>query len=122
MRRVGKYEFDSKEQFDAKLRALGVATDEEGIEYPTHKNSAVRLGHIVLTKGEYDEEGNEVVAPILSDKYHVDVAWYGINDTYDEEGNFVPAKHPYGWSSYAIELTDNGSHSFYGLDYLSYKI
>ena len=68
-----KYEFGSQSAATTKLNALGV--DEEG--NPTHSHSIVRLGHIVLEAGEYDEEGNEITAPVLSDNYHVDVLWNG---------------------------------------------
>jgi hypothetical protein len=110
MIRVGKYEFDSKEQVETKIKALGVETDENGNEYPTHKHTIVHLGHIVEQQGQYDEDGNEIVAPVLSSKYHVDVLWKGIED------------HPYGWKSYAVDVNGNGVHSFLGLDYNSYKI
>jgi len=107
---IGKYAFDSKEQAETKINALGVATDEDGNEYPTHKHTIVHLGHIVEQQGQYDEDGNEVVAPVLSSKYHVDVLWKGIDD------------HPYGWKSYAANVIGNGVHSFLGLNYDSYKI
>ena len=73
MRKFRKYEFGSQSAATTKINALGV--DEEG--NPTHSHSIVRLGHIVLTDGEYDEEGEEITAPILSDNYHVDVLWQG---------------------------------------------
>ena len=108
--KIGKYEFDSKEQAETKINALGVATDENGNEYPTHKHTIVHLGNIVEQQGQYDEDGNELVAPVLSSKYHVDVLWKGIDD------------HPYGWKSYAVDISGNGVHSFLGLNYDSYKI
>ena len=110
MIRVAKYEFDSKEQAETKINALGTAQDENGNEYPTHKHTIVHLGHIVQQQGQYDEDGNETVAPVLSSKYHVDVLWKGIDD------------HPYGWKSYAVDVSGNGVHSFLGLNYDSYKI
>jgi len=55
--KIGKYEFDSREQAQTKIDALGTATDEDGNEYPTHKHTIVHLGNIVLEQGEYDEEG-----------------------------------------------------------------
>jgi len=110
MIKVAKYEFDSKEQAETKINALGVETDENGNEYPTHKHTIVHLGHIVEQQGQYDEEGNETVAPVVSSKYHVDVLWKGIDD------------HPYGWKSYAVDVSGNGVHSFLGLNYDSYKI
>ena len=110
MIRIAKYEFDSKEQAETKINALGTAQDENGNEYPTHKHTIVHLGHIVEQQGQYDEDGNETVAPVLSSKYHVDVLWKGIED------------HPYGWKSYAVDVSGNGVHSFLGLNYDSYKI
>jgi len=110
MIRIAKYEFDSREQAETKINSLGTATDEDGNEYPTHKHTIVHLGHIVQQQGQYDEDGNETVAPVLSSKYHVDVLWKGIED------------HPYGWKSYAVDVSGNGVHSFLGLNYDSYKI
>ena len=83
--RISKYEFNSKEQAQEKIDALGTATDENGNEYPTHKSTVVQLGNIVLEQGEYDEEGEEVTAPVLSDKWHLDVAWSDAEITSVEE-------------------------------------
>ena len=109
MNRIGKYEFDTKEQAQTKIDALGTATDENGNEYPTHKHSIVHLGNIVLEQGIYDEDGNVLKEPILSSKWHVDVLWQGLEE------------HPYGWKSYSVDLQSNGMHSFLGLDYNYYK-
>ena len=72
-REFRKYAFGSKGACTSKINALGV--DEEG--NPTHSHAIVHLGNIVLTQGTYDEEGNELTAPVLSDKWHVDVLWNG---------------------------------------------
>lgn len=109
MIRISKYEFLDKEQAKTKIKSLGTATDENGNEYPTHKHTIVQLGNIVLQQGTYDENGNELTAPVLSDKWHVDVLFKDLDD------------HPYGWKSYAIDANDNGVHSFLGLDYNSHK-
>ena len=114
--RIAKYEFDSREQAQSKIDALGTATDEDGNEYPTHKHTIVHLGNIVEQQGQYDEEGNEVVAPVLSDKWHVDVLWKDLEA--DEDGVI---DHPYGWKSYAVDIDGDGVHSFLGLSYNSYK-
>ena len=116
MIKTAKYEFDSKEQAETKINALGTAEDENGNEYPTHKHTIVHLGNIVLQQGEYDEEGNETVAPVLSDKWHVDVLWKDLEA--DEDGVI---DHPYGWKSYAIDLDNEGSHGFLGISYLANK-
>ena len=132
--RISKYEFNSKEQAQEKIDALGTATDENGNEYPTHKSTIVQLGNIVLEQGEYDEEGKEVTAPVLSDKWHLDVAWSDSDITtveeeavLDEEGmivtpEVVSVNHPYGWKSYAVEIEGDGVHSFFGLSYESLKL
>jgi len=109
MIRIAKYALDSKEQAETKINALGTAIDENGNEYPTHKHTIVQLGNIVLEQGQYDEEGNELTAPVLSDKWHVDALFKDLDD------------HPYGWKSYAVDIDGNGVHSFLGLDYNSHK-
>ena len=108
--RIGKYEFDTKEQAKTKIDALGTAIDENGNEYPTHKHAIVELGNIVLEQGIYDEDGNTLEEPVLSSKWHVDVLWQGLEE------------HPYGWKSYSVDLDSDGSHSFLGLDYKQNKI
>ncbi len=131
--KIGKYEFNSKEQAQEKIDALGTATDENGNEYPTHKSTIVQLGNIVLEQGEYDENGEEITAPVLSDKWHLDVLW-GKEDittveeeaVLDDEGMVVTPEvtsvdHPYGWKSYAVEIEGDGVHSFFGLSYDSLK-
>ena len=132
--RISKYEFNSKEQAQEKIDALGTATDENGNEYPTHKSTIVQLGNIVLEQGEYDEDGEEVTAPVLSDKWHLDVAWSDAEITtveeeavLDDEGmiltpEVVSVNHPYGWKSYAVEIEGDGVHSFFGLSYNELKL
>ena len=127
--RISKYEFNSKEQAQEKIDALGTATDENGNEYPTHKSTIVQLGNIVIEQGEYDEDGEEITAPVLSDKWHLDVAWDDAEITTVEEeavlddegmvvdGNLIQADHPYGWKSYSEEIEGDGVHSFFGLKY-----
>ena len=131
--RISKYEFNSKEQAQEKIDALGTATDEDGNEYPTHKSTIVQLGNIVLEQGEYDEEGEEITAPVLSDKWHLDVLWkeeqiktVDEEAVLDDEGMIVTPEvvsydHPYGWKSYAVEIEGDGVHSFFGLSYESLK-
>jgi len=132
--RISKYAFNSKEQAQDKIDSLGTATDENGNEYPTHKSSIVQLGNIVLEQGEYNEEGEEITTPVLSDKWHLDVAWDDADITtleeevvLDEDGNIISPEvtsvdHPYGWKSYAIDIEGDGVHSFFGLSYESLKL
>ena len=100
-----KYEFGSQSAATTKINALGV--DEEG--NPTHSHSIVRLGHIVLEAGEYDEEGNEITAPVLSENYHVDVLWQGEPESsWDSAMVWCPPMgvHTFGSSSAITEWTE----------------
>ena len=73
MNKLRKYEFGSKAAATTKINALGV--DKEG--NPTHSHAIVRLGHLVETEGTYDDEGEELTAPVLATNYSVDVLWDG---------------------------------------------
>ena len=111
--KIGKYAFNNKEQVKDKILDLGVDTDFNGLEYPTHKHCIVELGHIVLQEGKYEFKDNEmqtIKEPVLSEKYHVDVIWHEIED------------HPWGWKTYSCDLDTEGVHSFYGVSYLENKI
>ena len=43
MIKIAKYAFSNKEQVETKIQGLGVAEDEDGNEYPTHKHTIVLL-------------------------------------------------------------------------------
>ena len=116
MIKVSKYEFDSETQALSKINAL--PSDDDG--NPTHKHTIVKLGHIVTRQGVYDENGQETQAPVLSDKYHVDVLWKDIEQV-DEDGN-VSVSHPYGWATYAIDIDSEGMHGFMGVSYQENKL
>ena len=69
--KIGKYSFDSREQAQTKIDALGTATDEDGNEYPTHKHTIVHLGNIVLEQAVIDEDGEIETEAVLSEDWHV---------------------------------------------------
>ena len=105
MRKFRKYSFGSKGACTTKINALGV--DEEG--NPTHNHSIVHLGHLVETEGTYDEEGNELTAPVMSSSYHVDVLWDGEPDaSWDAQMVWCPPMglHTFGSSSAIAEWTE----------------
>ena len=106
---ISKYQFDSKEQGISKIASLGSATDEDGNEYPTHNHTIVTLGHIVLEPAVIDADGVVITEAVLSEGWHLDVLWIGLTD------------HPYGWKSYNVDLTSEGSHGFAGVSYLANK-
>jgi len=105
---IAKYEFNSKEQFDTKLDALH-SIDSEGNKIPNVKFDKAELGHIVLASAVVDEDGVEVTPEVISEGWHVDMIFHEIE------------VHPYGWKSYNVDLSSEGSHGFAGLCYLTHK-
>ncbi len=118
MNKIGKYEFTNESTAKSKIAALGTATDDDGNTYPTHKHCIVELGNIVITPGDYDEEGNELEAPVLSEMYHVDVLWKDL--TINEDGD-LDGDHD-TWDSYKVDIDSEGVHSFLGLSYADMKV
>jgi len=113
---IGKYAFNSKEQAQDKIEALGVEQDEEGNPYPTHHHTVVELGLEVLEEAVY-EEGELVSETVFGTDYLVDVLWSNLEA--DEDGS---VDHPYGWKSKAIDLEDEGVHGFFGVSYQGNKM
>lgn len=68
-----KYEFTSKKAFNTQLNKLKVEEDDVVI-YDGVK-AIIELGKIMLEQGQYDSEGEEIKAPVLSKKYCVDIIW-----------------------------------------------
>ena len=77
MKTFRKYSFGSKGAATTKINALGTETTPEGDVVPNHPHAIVHLGNLVETEGTYDDEGNELTAPVLSSTYHIDVLWDG---------------------------------------------
>ena len=100
-----KYQFGSKSAATTKINALGV--DEDG--NPTHNHAIVRLGNLVVTPAEIDEEGNVITEAVLTDTYHVDVLWDGEpNPDWDAQMVWCPPMgvHTFGSSSAIAEWTE----------------
>ena len=105
MNKFRKYSFGSQGAATAKINSLGL--DEEG--NPTHSHAIVRLGHLVVTEGTYDDEGNELTAPVLADNYSVDVLWDGEPDSSWDASMIWCAPigvHTFGSSSAIREWTE----------------
>src|SRR6056300_574046 len=73
MKKTRKYEFTNEAAADAAIAAL--PHDEEG--NPTHGHLIVKLGYLTIEPAEYNEEGEETKAAVVSDVYAVDVYWSG---------------------------------------------
>jgi len=116
MIKIGKYQFDSREAAQTRINYLGTETDEDGNEYPTHKHSIVHLGNIVLEQAIIDEDGEVETEAVLSEDWHLDVLWNGLEA--DEDGDY---SHPYGWAGKAVDIDGDGVHAFFGLNYKSLK-
>ena len=79
-----KYEFTDQAEAEALIAGLPHETDEDGNEYPAHKHTIVKLGHVVVTPGEYEENEDgelvETTPAVLADNYSVDVLWADLEE------------------------------------------
>ena len=85
-----RYEFNDQEQAESKMDSF-FDLDQEGNKVQNVKASFIKLNKFVLEQGEYDEAGEEVIPPILSSGYAMDVLWNDLDES------------PYGWKSYEVE-------------------
>jgi hypothetical protein len=77
--KVYKLKYENKETAIADLLAKGAYLEIENednetvLSYAEGVHAIVELGLIVLENGTYDEDFNELTAPIYADGYHFDV-------------------------------------------------
>ena len=64
---IYKLKYATKEAAEKDLKEKGLLEYLEGI------HAVVEIGKIVTTDATYDEEGNQLTAPIYADGYHYDV-------------------------------------------------
>ena len=105
--KIGKYQFDSKEQVQAKIDTLNETANN---------HTFVHLGNIVLEQAVLDEDGEIETEAVISEDWHLDVLWSDLEA--DEDGTI---DHPYGWKSKSVNIDGNGVHAFFGLSYDSLK-
>ena len=94
MKKTRKYEFKNEAAADKAIAAL--PHDEEGNE--AHGHNVVKLGYLTIEPAEYNEEGEETKAAVLSDVYAVDVWWSG--------------EALESWKPYIVWPTPLGIHNF----------
>jgi len=85
-----RYEFNDQEQAESKMDSF-FDLDQDGNKVQNIKASFIKLNKFVLEQGEYNEEGEEVIPPVLSSGYAMDVLWNDLDES------------PYGWKSYEVE-------------------
>jgi hypothetical protein len=85
-----RYEFNSQEQAEEKIDAF-FDLDEDGNKVQNIKAAFIKLNKFVLEQGEYNEDGEEITPPVLTEGYAVDVLWKELEES------------PYGWKSYEVE-------------------
>jgi hypothetical protein len=96
---IAKLQYPNKETAISDLLAKGVYIEsEEGLVYGQGTHAIVELGLIVDVEGTYDEDFNELTAPVYADGYHYDV----LTDNKIPFTNVIKPKSP--------------KHSFYGVE------
>lgn len=85
-----RYEFNDQEQAEEKIDTF-FDVDEEGNKVQNIKADFIKLNKFILVQGEYDEDGEEITPPVLTEGYAVDVLWKELDES------------PYGWKSYEVE-------------------
>ena len=74
MATIYKLKYTDRETAIADLIAKGVYQEIDGeLSYSEGIHAVVEIGLVILTDGTYDEQGNEITAPIFADGYHYDV-------------------------------------------------
>lgn len=69
--KIIKLKYTDKETAIADLIAKGVYTED--LSFGNGIHAVVEIGLVILTDGTYDEQGNEITAPVYADGYHYDV-------------------------------------------------
>ena len=71
---IYKLQYKDKETAMADLLAKKVYIEtEEGLSYGSGIQAVVEIGKIVLEDGNYNEDGEELTAPVFAEGYHYDI-------------------------------------------------
>ena len=71
---IYKLQYKDKETAMADLLAKKVYIEtEEGLSYGSGIQAVVEIGKIVLENGTYNEDGEELTAPVFAEGYHYDI-------------------------------------------------
>lgn len=71
---IYKLKYNDKESAISDFIAKGIYVEiESELVYAEGIQAIVEIGLIILTEGTYDEDFNEITAPIFADGYHYDI-------------------------------------------------
>ena len=71
---IYRLQYTDKETAMADLLAKKVYIEtEEGLSYGSGVQAVVEIGKIVLEDGTYNEDGEELTAPVFAEGYHYDI-------------------------------------------------
>lgn len=88
-----------KQTFDALALQVGIKVlDEENNAYSAPGVTINEMGNFVITPGQYDEEGNELVPPVFDTRYHVN---FWLSNDVVERNN---------WQNFCDEWSNNGTN------------
>lgn len=82
---IYKLKYATKAAAEKDLEAKGLLEYLEGV------HTVVEIGKFITTDSTYDEEGNELTAPIYADGYHYDVM---CEQDIDFGSNSIEVKNP----------------------------
>ena len=68
---IYKLKYTDKETAIVDLKTKEVYTED--LSFGNGIHAIVEIGSVSLTDGTYDEQGNEITAPIFADGYHYDI-------------------------------------------------
>ena len=77
-----------------------IVDDQTELTYGEGIQAVVEIGLIVLTHGTYDNEGNEITAPVYADGYHYDVMC--IQDIDFGSAKIEPTNPKHAFAGYTI--------------------
>ena len=77
-----------------------IVDDQTELTYSEGIQSVVEIGLIVLTHGTYDNEENEITAPVYADGYHYDVMC--IQDIDFGSAKIEPTNPKHAFAGYTI--------------------
>ena len=110
--------FRKYEMTDAQWKTQRAKIEKEGKDgekyWDNEKTaSVIELGHLVITPGVYDEDGNVITEPVLSDKMAIDIIWQ--NDEVSGFSTYKVWPAPVGVHSFGYDIDSEYAAEYYKL-------